>query len=339
LPAFDLARPNRHWCYVWLAAAQVGLLTELDRVEEAIDVGRRHVEVCGREGLLRADQGLRVALALSLTRTGRAAEALPLIESAIASLEAPGRSAIVLGVAYEARARIALAMDDAIAFERAAKCCAREYGRGKNATLAARFSRLMEDANRIEGASVRPSLPPNLLSEEVSNTQYATIHSRMRECVDASDRARCALTILLQHLESFAGYLYGLHGDGVTLLAGLPEGASEPELDAWAWRWTRAALGSLAGKPTSVDHDGSQAPAQVPNRHVGREGRVFEAILLLESAKEKDNVAAVLVFHVSEGQRVPCDRPLLACMAAELLARGDVSGIALEQTGTVTDDT
>jgi len=154
LPAFELARPNRHWVYVWLAAAQVRLLTELDRVEEAIDVGRRHVEVCDREGLLRSDQSLRVALALSLTRAGRAAEGLPLIESAIATFEAPGRSGIVLGVAYEARARIALAMDDAIAFEHAAKCCAREYGRGKNATLAARFSRLMEDANRVEGGSV-----------------------------------------------------------------------------------------------------------------------------------------------------------------------------------------
>jgi hypothetical protein len=66
---------------------------------------------------------------------------------------------------------------------------------------------------------------------------------------------------------------------------------------------------------------------------------VFEAILLLESARENDHVAAVLVLHVPEGQRVPYDRPLLSCMAAELLARGDVTGIALEQTGTVTEDT
>jgi hypothetical protein len=95
----------------------------------------------------------------------------------------------------------------------------------------------------------------------------------------------------------------------------------------------------VAGKPTSVDRDGSQAPAQVPNRHVGRDGRMFEAILLLESAPDKDNVAAVLVLHVPEGPRVPYDRPLLACMAAELLERGDVSGIALEQTGTVTEET
>jgi hypothetical protein len=142
--------------------------------------------------------------------------------------------------------------------------------------------------------------------------------------VDASDRARCALTILLQHLESFAGYLYGFHGDGVALLAGLPEGTPEPELDAWARRWTHAELGALAG--------------EVPNRHVDREGRVFEAILLLESARDKDNVAAVLVLHVSEAQRVPYDKPLLACMASELLERGDVTGVVLEQTGTVTED-
>ena len=109
-----------------------------------------------------------------------------------------------------------------------------EYLKSENPVLSARFTRLMEDARR--GALGPISSAPQMLelaSVSETHTEYATIRSRMLECTDRADRARCALSMLLQSCDSFTGYLYGLGSAGCELLGVLPEGASGPELTGW----------------------------------------------------------------------------------------------------------
>src|SRR4249919_3318533 len=167
--------------------------------------------------------------ALALSKMGRHDEACRRAETVVATIDQVGTIGFMPGLAYETRARVALAASDFAAFDRYAELCAREYCRFKNPVLAARLARLSAEARAAAGDAIRSTLVLDELSSEVSQSEYQTVVSRMRECSDAGDRARCALTILLQHVESFAGYLYGVSKDGATLLAGLPDATPDAE--------------------------------------------------------------------------------------------------------------
>src|SRR5262249_3257934 len=150
-----------------------------------------------------------------------------------------GRSSIALGAACEARARIAIQMRDPAAFECYLTRCREAFGSGRNPALDARVTRLIDEAHKRTDAALLPADETRLASQPppTGNTEYATIHSRMRECVDLNDRARCMLTIVLQQIESFAGYLYGIRDGGLTLLAGLPFQDPEPKLEGFVRAW------------------------------------------------------------------------------------------------------
>jgi hypothetical protein len=167
------------------------------------------------------------------------------------------------------------------------------------------------------------------LSSEASQSEHQTVVSRMRECQDAGDRARCALTILLQHVEIFAGYLYGVSKDGATLLAGLPDATPDVELDAWVRSWTAAELATLERDPITHKGGRSNPPPRVPSQYIDRDGRRFVPTLLSGRLRGGDYAAAVLLMH-SSGRPAGYDRALAARLADELLEHGDVSGVMLE---------
>src|SRR5262249_41282179 len=127
LPALDLARPRRHWCYPLVALTQISLLVELGRIDEALELGAKYVEIAEREELTSANSGIHVEYSLALLRAGRAEQALAMIERAFA-LQRPGGSGVGNGAICEARARIAIALKDTEGFERYAERCAEEYG-------------------------------------------------------------------------------------------------------------------------------------------------------------------------------------------------------------------
>src|SRR4029077_20403323 len=82
-----------------------------------------------------------------------------------------------------------------------------------------------------------------LLALSLTETAFETIQSRMLECVDPVERARCALTILLQSMDGFAVYLFGVQADGrVSELACLPEVPPDGELSRWVEQCLRVEL-------------------------------------------------------------------------------------------------
>jgi hypothetical protein len=322
----------QHWMWKLLATQHVVVLTALGRIEEAIALGRQYLELSAREQLMPRYSGPSLALGAALARSGAMAEAVSLIDDVIAEAEHEGREGLALGTAWESRARIALVMRDAGAFELAFQRCTQIFGRHKNPVLMARLARLVDEASSAKTLSLGALASAEQLSSEATSSQYETIYSRMRECVDPDDRARCALTILLQHVESFAGYLYGVDQQGLRLLSGLPEPLPEPELDSWVRDWTAAELGGE--DVTERDAQGS-GESSLPLHYTDRDGRAFEAIVLSQIEDGQEHVAAILVWHADRTTRGPIERQLFSRMAATLLEQ-DVSGVVLEQRGTVT---
>jgi hypothetical protein len=206
--------------------------------------------------------------------------------------------------------------------------CATEYNKGRSPALGSKFARLMEDARGTALGPIAPSQQSqDLIAASQTESEYETIHSRMDECVDPGDRARCALTMLLQSMESFVGYLYGVGEDEVTLLAWIPDTAPSDELSDWVRAYLKTEIDLFAEMTATGDQDGEESSPSVPRRFTDPDGRFYEPILLLGQKDHEQRIAAVLVVQANVGPRNPINRLLVGELAAELLAHGDVTGI------------
>jgi hypothetical protein len=350
LPMLERVKPNQHASFSYLAATHLQLLLDLGDVARAVELGLVYVAASDREDLFPAGHVVHVATALALATSGAHQAAVDMIEGVIQIGKDNAQGGVCLGSMYEARARIAALMNDRVAFPLYAELCAQEYQHGKNTNLAAKLARLLDEARLGDLTSVSSSIPlrNSILSEPAPNSEYATLHSRMLECADEGDRARCALTILLQSLDSFAGYLYGVNEADHVLLASLPEDetdaalgewfaellADELEPDAGVTRRTRNSLEPPAdatrrARPTR-DH------SQVAFRYTDARGRTFEPMFLVKRDGVEQRLAAVLIFHSSRDTRRRPGLELQEELADQLLSHGDVTGAPLVAVTTQT---
>jgi hypothetical protein len=319
LEGLALVQPGRHVYYAQLAGLHLTLLGELGRVDEALEHARKYEETFERMQLFDRDHWFSVASAVAQARAGEHARAVEILDAILKTSLERGRSGLALGLQYEARARVAIWMHDRQGFERFAGLCCAEYGKAHNPALSAKFARLLEEA---QGSRIAPeSLHPQMLelaTGAATESEYETVESRMRECVDDGDRARCALTILLQQAESFAGYLYRVREGDVALLAGLPERSPEAGLQQWLRQLAANELAAERDATVTGEDDGaSQEPP--PCRYVDGEGRTFEPLwLTARDAEGRHGPVAVLAYHVTPGPRTLPDRGMLAHIAAQL---------------------
>ncbi|HKU36672.1 MAG TPA: hypothetical protein VJR89_00960, partial [Polyangiales bacterium] len=274
-------------------------------------------------------------LGLALARSGRAEEGLALVQGWLAHVESLNSSGTLVGTAYETAARICLLRGDREGYQHYAQRCAAVWQAGNNRLLNAKLARLFAEGD--PQAAVAAEIVSEAASSSVDDAEYETVHSRINECIDARDRARCALTLLLQQAERFTGYLFGASEAGqLSLLAALPEEPSS-ELVAWTSAWYRAELSASGASQQTSEASSEERRAagsgsdavSVPFRFRDREGRVFEA-LLLAAPRDRALLAAGVLVLEREGPRQRTDKRLLRQIAALMLAHGDCSGVVMD---------
>ena len=330
-PALLEIQPGVHASYACLAACHVQLLCDSERIADARGRAEAYIEACEREQLSPAGFVMHVATAGAFARSGEFARAVEVLERAIGSARELGHGGVCIGSIYEARARLALAMQEPAQFQHYAALCAGAYGHGKHPHLAAKLAQLLAEApgaQQLTASDVIAQANAGAIREEV-----ATSHSRMLECSDEDERARCALTILLQHLGSFCGYLYGVNEGECVQLARLPAEDSDPAIGPWVQQLVAAELesgeSSTGELDISTDSAGVKSDDGVPFRQTDARGRIFEPLFLIRRNGEEERMAAVLIFAVNPGQGWRPSRELQEDLADQLLSHGDVSGAVL----------
>jgi hypothetical protein len=341
----ELARPGEHPFFSALAASQVSLSAQLGRVSEAVEQARHYLALGAQHALQSPDLPLRAALVLA--QAGACDQAVQVLAPLLAESDEQGRVGLAAGSLYEARARIALAAGDAEAFDGSLKRCAAEYEKSKNPALLAQATALLDEAKQRglvanEAAdAIRQSLQP-----PAAESEYDTLHSRMAECVDRADRARCALTLLMQDSVSNLGYLYGCSAEHeLTLLAALPDPPTGPDVAAWLERYVRAWVAARAARETSATasadldtraEDTSTASqsvsttqsgaalgeSRVSSTYVDADGKHLQAVLLVDS--QTDRLAAVLVLEIIPRRPFGIAQQRVAAIARQLLEHDDV---------------
>ncbi|HET8931838.1 MAG TPA: protein kinase [Polyangiales bacterium] len=337
----EIAKPAEHLFFPALAAAHIALLAQLGREPEACVMARKYLAICSAEDLSAAD--VATAAAYALTRVGLYDEAKNVLEPRLEELDRFGCIGLVAGIVHEMRARVALAASDRPAFELHIERCTREYERAHNPELAGRVAALLEQA---DGRGVGPTHAAQLLRSlqpPADTTEDDGLHSRIDECLDRDERARCALTLLLQKTGRGIGYLYAAQDNHrLELIAALPDAPAEGGIASWveqqAQAWLDRAVPLLDSEAADAESTQTQtqetlsqasesitdafAEDSATNLFIDSEGRALEAVMLVAN----EVLAIVLVVEHVSTLRAYVPIATSALIAREFLARGDAKG-------------
>jgi serine/threonine-protein kinase len=220
----DLLRecePGTHQMWSQLAAAHVRALDEAGHTTQAEEQGRAHLAAASQAELgTGAEHWIALALCVIEAKLGRA-DAAGRADAMIEHCLALGTTGLRLGLAYEARTRIAILQSDMAGYERYRALCEWEFVKAANAALSAKLQRLTREAHQRKVIAEVPIL------EGARNLPATTIKLRLKACGDAAERARVMLTLLAQRSGATIGHLYQIRGDVPTLVASI--GGREPD--------------------------------------------------------------------------------------------------------------
>ncbi|HEX4355518.1 MAG TPA: protein kinase, partial [Polyangiales bacterium] len=215
--ALALAPLGRHVAWPGIATRLIQMLNRAGRFGEALERGRAMIELLERHKFEVHTYPLLAALGLAEAALGDVETGARYVEASISDLEMRGAQCVVLGIAYETRARVAIYARDAAAFDQYAPLCEEQYRAGQNPALIARYKRLLRDV----GAT---NIPITIDTESATTTialedTPVTIATLLSSCKGGEDRAMRSLELIAQKSQSVSGYLYTVHKDGPVLLA------------------------------------------------------------------------------------------------------------------------
>jgi tetratricopeptide (TPR) repeat protein len=233
--AHELVQPGEHPVWPWLVTSRLFVLLAQGRYEEAHAIGVRGAETAARMGLTVLLRGnIDVPLALVEAKLSDFASACARIERRIEERVARGMHGVALGVLHEMRARIAVWMDDADAFERHVQLCAQHFTKsGGEPAVIAKYERLLQDAQQ-RGLSVRTHAY-ELLAEHTTVTgtdSRRELHSGARAlaaCASREQRIRSALELIVNAAGARDGELFLVSGDSLVLAAATADGLGGAE--------------------------------------------------------------------------------------------------------------
>lgn len=261
---------------------------------------------------------LHAVRALAWAACGQAEAAARLLDAELVRTEVGGVGGLLLGSLYEARARIALQLDDHAVFRKYFRKLGSLHGRGA-AGLRARHDQLGQLARRA-----MVSLPP--AAAELLVLPQVEVGSLVDPALSREQRAQLALQLLSRNVKCSHAFLYGLQSAGLRLLGRLGAEAAPDGLEDMLGFYLSAELETRDGTAT-----GSAAWAMGPVDMVAwiNDGKYsyFPVLLSCVSGQTRWVVGiAALALPAAREPRLAAE--LTSQISRSLLDAGDVPGVA-----------
>ena len=326
--ALELARPGCHIDWHYVCAAHVQLLTVLGRPDDAIQQADAYELACGELGLDRALLGIELSRIPALIATGRAEEARERCDRLIAAAEAEGVGGILLARCHEMRARIAFALGDPSGFERWSARFAEFSQAAENPAIRAQYERLSQLGSRgAVGGLTTLTTPDTEMSIGPGRVTSATLKGRLDLCFDKTERARLALSLVLEACNARCGHLFGIRDGGFEHLGSHPDGPA-PE----AFRHALMDLlehERVSDGPTVVvdQQTTSTSGADSPYSRLAELG--FNAHVLVANRHGDPAIVGVVLVERQPGPATYVPVQIAASVADVLAEQGDVDPMTL----------
>jgi hypothetical protein len=205
---------GEHPLWAPMASSHVRILSALGRHNEALQACESYVRRAREAQLGFMAEELYIAQALCQAALEQPAAILT-VDAVIERLRELNVHGIWLGLAHEARARVALALEDRASFEAHLARARDAYG-AKHPALRAKLRRLSQEAERqARGAEPLP----------LGNTGSLTSHTGVQllasldQCTDNVARAQLTLDVLCRQTAARGGLMYLLIDDHLELIA------------------------------------------------------------------------------------------------------------------------
>jgi len=306
-----------HQTWIHLATTHLQVLTGLGRDEEALGLGAAYLEQAASAELGYTQEYLRMTLAVVQAKHGQHEAARASADRALEVFGALNTTGLNLGLAYEARARVAALADEPADFERYAAGCRQVFCGRKNRSLIAKYEKLMLDARRSvagPGAHGALELPSKLLSD-------TGVGSVFRTCVSAAERASVALTLLQQQSGANDGYLFALGASGPECVARLAD--TEPPDTVIAM--VRAYLAREMNGAVTTATDGESEVLSSATEWLGGEGQKYRAVLLSHQTSDALVITGVAVLVTPLGRPFSFPAQIASTLSRHTCEAGDHS--------------
>jgi hypothetical protein len=262
---------------------------------------------------------LQAARALALSEHGEPAAAAQALELDIDRAIRDGVGGMLLCVMHEARARIAIKVDDQTAFRQHVGKLASIYGRGTSG-LRARFEQLSLAAQR----ALIPLPPHHPSVESVDTTVTSDVRGRLGQSLPREERLRRALSMVARQADARTGYLFGMQEAGLSLEATLGDVPAPDGLEDMLAFYLNAELDAAETVPHTVTGTFESTPDMVAWINDGH--ALYYPLLLSCIRDQRRVVAGVAVLALSIQKEPPVSRELVADVSHALLDAGDVAG-------------
>ncbi len=323
--ALNLTGPGRNPIWPYLAGTYVHALLAVGRIQEGRRVGEELVAEAEKADLRVYRHFATRALALAEAKTGEHEQAVKRAQSAIDEYREKGVVGLVLGLAHETRARVAICMNDVKSFETYAQLCAAQFRAGNNPVLTAKYEKLMQEARQANlGVSTELANAAEF-TQMTAETAIASVGKAMRECRGAEQRAQCALKMLIRQGNCQSGFLYTVQKEGTLLSARVGEQAPAAEVETIVKRHLLAEIdGAGDTTMTGTDHE---AFAGLTYQWTDQREEGYRAVLLGHEAPEGFVVTGLAVLVPEPGKLFSFPGKMAAAVSQALLTAGDVAKV------------
>jgi hypothetical protein len=332
--AHEQVRPGEHPVWPWLVASSVFTLLAQGRYEQARQIGLRGVETAERVGLTIVRGNIDMPLALAEAKLSDFASACARLERLIAERMDRGWGGIALGLMHELRARIAVWMNDAQAFDHHAQLCAQHFRKtGGEPAIAARYERLLQEARQhglALDSQVSEAMAPHTTLERTDTSREiaATVGAALSRASSREQRLQSALELIVKAASAQDGELFVLGGTSLVLAASTARDLGGATL-----------LPALC-RMLDMDRSGADATACTAVfethgcvRPDGASTRVWP-LLLVHARDSGTAVAGVVALHFEASASVRLPAEVASAVAAALIDAGDVTPRSIAASAT-----
>jgi serine/threonine-protein kinase len=210
---------GNHQIWPQLAGLHVAVLVDLGRFDEALAAGTLHATNAKKANLEFNEVYVRMPFAVAQAQLGLP-EAVQTADEVVDQMRAFSVTGVNLALAYETRARVAIELQDQVAFDLFSTLCNDEIVDTANPALSARFQRL----RRAAQAKSLVTLPPQ--AQGSNEFTLLDMRATLLSCKSPEERAHAMLTHLAKRSGATDGYLYRVGGATPQLVATI--GGSKP---------------------------------------------------------------------------------------------------------------
>jgi tetratricopeptide (TPR) repeat protein len=320
--ALRIAVVGAHQSWADITGAYLKTLVELGRFEEAKALGTEALQTADQADLGYVRSYLRMPLAVAEARLKNHEAAVRHAQNAIDEIRQTGCTGINLGLAYEARAIVAIAMKNREDYQSFSDKCAEQFCNRKNVALLAKYEKLTAEAHHPE-TGVFSDLDTTAGQAELSGQPAnQMVSNAIASCNSADERYRRILELLIEHSGTAKGFLYLMQDDGPRFVAQIGNAQPPKGLEDTVRTYLKAELDHSENVTvTGVEPDSTIGTATCWTGYGGEE---YRPLLLGHHTKEGYLITGIAVLLLDPTRKFRFPIGLIVAISKHLREQEEV---------------